>query len=402
MKRLLKEAKNSDDFNLFYTGRRTVWAAKVINRFMKRMVFLFKIRRIQQVYTHLKALNEEETCRNLRLHIRIFVANIRIKHEKFLIFRSIRLREIRQKLAILTVKNYYASNHLTYRILRKRIILYKRKFRINSSHQSKTFDYASTRDRMTSQSDSNSFFSGENFKGHADNLGNILECASITSTEFLELEKERKEKIHLGYLSYNIPKAKESESLLPFLYQKDMKDAVSPTNYYNSTVNMVNRMNEVSPKRFAPKRNRKMLPSIKKKSLANASPKKIVWDDEDPPNFTLPTASSSWNKKNEEEIPKIKKIPKRELRNNTSLFNSTITAMLKVKDPNERAKSHFRNSVAANFINNSFEKSRAVTRVKDRKQPEAVQNHLFNINFMSPCDFSTLKSKKVDTNNSII
>ncbi|OMJ75187.1 hypothetical protein SteCoe_25738 [Stentor coeruleus] len=81
LKKILKDIKKSDDYNLFYTGKRTVWAAGVINRFMKRIIFLLKIRRIEEVYKHLKSVKEAETCKNLRMDIRIFVANMRIKHD---------------------------------------------------------------------------------------------------------------------------------------------------------------------------------------------------------------------------------------------------------------------------------------------------------------------------------
>ncbi|OMJ94498.1 hypothetical protein SteCoe_2268 [Stentor coeruleus] len=396
--KIIEEAKVSGDNNLFYTGKKTIWAANVINRFMKRMIFLLKIRRLEQVFVHLKALKEAEACIYLRVYIRAFNANMMIKHEKFLRYRFIRLQEIRQNLAILSIKNYYQSSHINFRILRKRIILFKRRLKKNSSQQSKFFECASTRDRMTSQSELVSTSSNENFKAPVENLGNIIECASITSTEFLQMEKDRKDKITGGLLAYSVPKAKEPLPLLPFLYQKDMQEAISPNSYCNATFTVVNRMNQVSPRRFTPKRLRKALPVIDKKPPVKTLPKKLIWTREEQPNFSLPTASSAWGKKSEEDIPEAKPVvKKREHRYNTTLFNSTITAMLKLKDPNYRARSHFRSEMVEDIILCSYEKTRAVTRVKERPQASSSLDESLNLYFQSPCVYSETLASTVST-----
>lgn len=365
---------------------------------MKRMIFLLKIRRIEQVFLHLKALKEAEACKRLSVYIRVFNASMIIKNEFFLRYRSIRLQEIRQNLAILAIKNYFQSSHINFRILRKRIILFKRRLKKNSSQQSKYFENASTRDRMTSRSELVSASSNDNLKAPIENLGNIIECASITSTEFLQMEKDRMDKITFGLLSYNVPKAKEQLPLLPLLYQKDMQEAISPNSYCNATFTVVNRMNQVSPRRFTPKRLRKALPILNKKPPAKTLPRKLIWTREEQPNFSLPTASSAWGKKSEEDIPEEKPVAKkREPRYNTTLFNSTITAMLKLKDPNYRARSHFRSEMVEDIILCSYEKARAITRVKERPQVSSSLDESFNLYFQSPCVYSETLASTAST-----
>ena len=146
----------------------------------------------------------------------------------------------------------------------------------SGSVQDKTFDGLSTRDQFSTASEVVSNSSNENLR-NIDNLGHILECASMTSTEFLQIEKDRKEKIQNGKISYNIARAKEPISVLPLLYQKDIQEEIFPMkNYTQPTKANICRMSASMPKRQNPAYKKQKLPKIAQPILVKELPKKII------------------------------------------------------------------------------------------------------------------------------
>lgn len=380
---MLLETKEIEDHNFFYIGKKPLWAAKIINKFMKRMVILLKVRRIQAAYKSYLIIKEAEACKKLKDYLRIGYAYYQLKHRKFLRYRNIRVIEIRENLAIISIKKYFQLENLNYRTLRKRIIFYKRKQKFNSLQQDKNLDQASTKDQFSTYTDMYSMCSGDHLK-NVDNLGNIIECASITSTEYIKIQKERREKIDSATISYNVQKNKEKINLLPLLYQKDMLESISPSNnYFTITRAAATRISDITPLRFVHKKQAKKLPIIQITNQVKNLPKKIVWSIENPPNFTLPTASSSNGKK--EEIPIEKPATRKQNRENTTLFNQTITGTMKIKIPKERASSNARTQNSPEFISSSYDRNRAKTKLRERyRRPITSCDDSFCASYRSP------------------
>ena len=292
------------------------------------MLFLLKIFRIKKVYFHYLQLKQEEGEIGIRNGIRIGYCFMIIKWEKFLIYRKMRLEKIKENLAVLTVKQYYQINQLTFAQLLRRFKKYKRMLKMNKSssiQNYKTFDGTSTRECGSVRSDiftNNS--SNENLK-NVDNLKKILECASLTSTEYLQREEDRKQKIQNGKIAYNIPKAKEQITVLPYLYQKDILEDISPSCHYTiATSAVVSRMMNSYPKRQRPLKRKPPAPLVIQSP--KISPRKIIFTKEHLPNFTRPTISSSITIKVDDDYEKSHTV-RTSPRDNTTLFNQTFSGM---------------------------------------------------------------------------
>ena len=220
----------------------------------------------------------------------------------------------------------------------------------SGSMQSKG-DFYSTKDQSTNRSE---VFGGDSIPDlkNGEDLGNILECASLTSTEYLEIEKTRKEKIQFGMIAYNISKNKEPVPVLPYLYQKDIFEEHSPSRNYTLMTNcLISRMTSIQPKRQSP--NKKLpptrfsveLPSI---SITAATPKKIKFDNENRPNFTRPTASSMASRSPEDHYSQTPKTVS-SYREHTTLFNQTFSGMQKLAELKQRSISNHRKSILPDF-----------------------------------------------------
>ena len=307
------------------------------------MLFLLKIYRIQKVYLYFQRLKEEEGELKSKQGIRIGYCNQILRERKFEKYRKERLLQIKDNLALLVIKIYFKSNQLNFPNIMKRIKRYKRKLKMcasSSVHNEKAFDAYSTRDISTRSEVYTNNSSNENLR-NPDNLGNILECASLTSTEFLQIEQTRKEKIQNGIISYNIAKPKEIIAVLPYLYQKDIQEEVSPQCHYTiATTSLISRMLSSNPQRHNPRKKSLPLPAIQSPPKPSP-PKKLVFTNERLPNFTRATFSSDRSPRaenNEQDRIVVKNSP----REKTTLFNQTITTMQKAVIKKKRSISTYK------------------------------------------------------------
>lgn len=349
----MSDLKRSDERNLTFTGKKPQWAGFILTRFAKRLLFFFKIKRITKAYLYFKALREEEGCKTVRISIGMIYCKYLVSLEKFYKYRKNRLVEIHQKLALLTIKNFYRNNNLSFSLIMKRIKKFKRMLKMckSGSVHSKA-DFYSTKDHSTTRSEIFGGDSNADMK-NIDDLGNIIECASLTSTEYLELEQARKEKIQFGMISYNIAKNKEPLPVLPYLYQKDIIEEHSPSRNYEVMTNcLISRMSAISPKRQNPRKMpmRKFkveLPSI----IPLQTPKKIRFDNENLPNFTRPTASSMASRNPEEQTESSPKTVNY-YRENTTLFNQTFSYVQKLSDIKPSPLSSYKKTTPPYFSRN--------------------------------------------------
>lgn len=398
----MSEMKSSDNKNLFNTGKKPIWAAQVITKFMKKMLFLFKIGRIQRTYLILKMIKEEESMIGIKIGLRIIFNYKILKWKRFEKYREVRLKEIRKNVAILSVKIYYSSNQLSFRLLMRRFKKYKRAIRMHKSGSviPEKNEGLSTRDHISTRSDIFSNPSADNLK-NVDNLGGIVECASLTSTEFLKIEKTRKDKIHCGLIAYNIPKSKEPVAVLPYLYQKDMQEEVSPPcHYFTPTHALVNRISVTNPLRQSPiKKMLRQLPAISSYT-PKIEKRKLIFDKEHLPNFTRPTLSSSYGRSKEEENSEAYSI-KRSIRENTTLYNQTFSGMQKLLIPEKESLQNLKGKMSTDKVKNfhymGIEKNPRIQHVRAQTTVENIRR----IEAEKPClvalvpPFTSTLSKRV-------
>ena len=304
------------------------------------MLLLLKIRRIEKVYQFFQSIKEREAEFKLKVYSKNFFGLLKLKEIIFYHQRIEKIAIIRKNLALLVIKNYLNNNKLTVKGIRRKIHKYKRMMKAFKSSSA-----ISNREGSTKNTENYLNSSNENIKG--EDLGNILECASLTSTEFQMIEHEKQEKIKMSKVSYNVGKSKEPLSVLPYIYEKLIKDDIAPPKHHlNLTFCTTARMSEASPVRklqfHSPKfpNQPKRLPKIQKPGK-----RFFTYDVEDPPNYMRSTLCSSLDDRISlitETIPKKKPGPIDSiLREGSTLLNQTFAGYQRVNEP-KRSISNFR------------------------------------------------------------
>ncbi|OMJ84035.1 hypothetical protein SteCoe_14904 [Stentor coeruleus] len=268
--------KKNDDHYIFELGPKPQHAAIIIQRFVRNLLFKFKIRRIKRVYDILRAQKVEEIQNYIKKILRVFYSKHTIANIKFENFRSGRLQEIREKLSIISVKNYWRKVKFSFKIIMQKIRKYKRmkkneermrapsnkNLTVQGKHNNmlsqKKGDFLNVNDMGNNRNSRGSILDSDAESGSGDEDGKDakVETQSVASEINRKLEKERQAKISTSKVSYSIPKQKEPSNVLPYLYQKDILEGVSPPNHYISVTRATTfRMNDSNPKRFSPTRN---------------------------------------------------------------------------------------------------------------------------------------------------
>ena len=268
----VKNLKKSDDYYVYELGPKPQIAARMIQRFVKTLLFKFKIRRISRVYNLLRQQIVEEMDNKIRRYLRIFQSKAIISDMKFQVYKSNKLKQIRERVSIVSVKNFWRKSKFTFKIIMMKIKKTKRMLRNeqrikkpstanlsspkpgHSHYKGDLLTIQPVPNQISSKSslsinDFDSALSNEEGKAVKEDL------ESLTSEINRKLEQERQEKLSYVRLSYNLPKAKEPSNVLPYLYQKDIIEGVSPPSHYISTTRAsVFRMNDSNPKRLSPRR----------------------------------------------------------------------------------------------------------------------------------------------------
>lgn len=268
--------KKNDDHYVFELGPKPQHAALIIQRFVRNLLFKFKIRRIKRVYDILRAQKVEEIQNFIRKTLKVFYAKHTIANIKFEIFRSGRLQQIREKLSIISVKNYWRKCKFSFKIIMQKIRKYKRMKRneqrmkvpsnknltvpgkLASMSSQKKGDFLNVNDNGNNRNSRGSVLDSDAESGSGDEEGKDakVETQSVTSEINRKIEKERQARISTSKVSYSIPKQKEPANVLPYLYQKDILEGVAPPSHYISVTRATTfRMNNSNPKRFSPTRN---------------------------------------------------------------------------------------------------------------------------------------------------
>lgn len=269
VKTWVKNLKKSDDYYVYQLGPKPEIAAKMIQRFVKKLLFKFKIRRISRVYYALRAQIIEEMDNKIRRYLRIFQSKTIIAGIKFKIYKAKRLQQIREKVSIISVKNYWRKSKFTFKVIMQKIKRFKRmkknEERIKKASNANLLQVKQTakRGNFLSVHDSNIHGSSRNSLSYDDfdsgteneeGKEGENEVDSMTSEINRKLEEERQGILTNMRLAYNLPKAKDPLNVLPYLYQKDIIEGVSPPSHYISTTRAsVFRMNDVTPMRINPR-----------------------------------------------------------------------------------------------------------------------------------------------------
>lgn len=127
---LINDINSSHKKYLYLVGRLPIIAAITLQRAIRRHFFYLKIQRISKTYQVILFLKEQENYKKIRNLIPIFFAKDIIKGLKRERYVKKKLVAIRKKLCLITIKNYFAREKISWKIVRIRIRKYKRNMKM--------------------------------------------------------------------------------------------------------------------------------------------------------------------------------------------------------------------------------------------------------------------------------
>ena len=303
--KFVKEIEDSQKDYLYKVGRLPEIAAITLQRAFRRAFFYNKIIRICKTYKMLLMQKEMETYRKIRSILSILRSQMHIRHLKREKMVQNKLKAIKRKLALLSIKIIFKRERISWKIVKLRIKKFKRnlklpanksKIRRGSMRDSVTFDSSPIErlkieiisEKQTSKDPSPLHLPETISKDHLDpNLlkvnptkEDLHSCSSqesilTTTTEkesFLRaemlkrFEEERQVKIALGKISYNV-RDKDESRLLPYLRIATIPNYDMRKNLHNkSPVSLIkNNLHEKAPEVFDETKAKSAMPSKTKK-----------------------------------------------------------------------------------------------------------------------------------------
>lgn len=348
----VKLLKKSDDYYFFKLGSKPLKAAKLIQKNVRKFLFRQKMRRILDTYKKIRQQKVVQIKNCIRKYIRIFLGKKVISDLKFFNYRAERLIKIRQRLCILLMKAFWRKNKFTFKIVMTRIKKYKRmkknEERMKASKANLLQGKAEAGKKNggllgaglggTGYQSSRSSFYDDSELGSGDEEGKEVkeDVGSCTSEINKKLEAERQGKIAIAKVAYSIPKNKEPINVLPYLYQKDILEGVSPPSHHITTTRAsVFRMNDSNPRRQNPSilsshsSDPTKLAQIKPQTSATTRPKH---GQDGNPLYMKPTTAYKMSRWDAEAPGEDVEEPKKNIkpRDNSKVLSGTFTSMQKV------------------------------------------------------------------------
>ena len=257
--KFVQEIEDSQPIYLYEVGRIPEIAAITLQRAVRRRFFYKRIIRITKTYQILLMQKEMETYKKIRSVLPILYSKMHLRYLKREKFVQNKLKQIKFKLALLSIKSVFKREKISWKIVRLRIKKFKRNLKVpakktNIRRGSVAFDSPPiekprieiTLEKKISKDPSPSHVPETILKDQQDpNLlkvsptkGELHSCSSQESilttttekeayfrTEMLrKLEEERQAKIALGKISYNV-RDKEENRLLPYLRTSGIPDS---------------------------------------------------------------------------------------------------------------------------------------------------------------------------------
>ncbi|CAG9311578.1 unnamed protein product [Blepharisma stoltei] len=217
---IIQHRKRLTDFNIstmdteityqFYHSKQCNGAAIVIQEHYKRYLFKCKLQRLKRGYLHFCSDKKSQAERLIKRTIKIFISKIRVIEARVIYERNKKLREIRERLAILTIKDYWTKNNLQAKSIKRRFRHHKRRKTIEK--RDKDF----LEDPATSHHGSAELIFPQDFQNLLSEVREI-DLSSILGTKEIELSK----------ISYNVKSPKPKE-LTPIIH-RDKKRLYYPT-----------------------------------------------------------------------------------------------------------------------------------------------------------------------------
>ncbi|CAG9319540.1 unnamed protein product [Blepharisma stoltei] len=266
----LSDMKIHADVCLFHLGEKTENSAIKIQKAYRKHVIRKKLRIFQICFDLYCQDKKEQSLRFLRKSFRVIIAKLRVKSLIFEKFKKQKLKEIRENLAIFSIKSYWKHRKFTYKIMKDKISKYKqKKIAMQNKEMYQKFLLSLAKEKIK---DPNSPTSPRRILG-SDRYEEYDEESTINQDDLLNkdsedvfkearriqalLEKKIKEKIALGKLSYSVKplkvsdvKSKTKENQLRNIFERTFN---KKRNNYRSSTASSNARGRILPREHTPK-----------------------------------------------------------------------------------------------------------------------------------------------------
>ncbi|OMJ90988.1 hypothetical protein SteCoe_6559 [Stentor coeruleus] len=230
-KKITKELRIQTDICMLSLGTNTIPAIKCIQAAYRRYVFRKKLVVMQKCYELYLKEREEILCDFLRKVLLNYSCKIKRDYLAFLQYRIIRMVQIKENLAILTVKNFWRAKKLSFKILKEKFIKIKRRKAAMQNKEAYQKYLASLGGSSPSpkkdQKKVDSTTEGKNEEGNeAEKTSNPEDDEEFKEAQRIKdiIDRKIREKVAMSKLAYAIPDKKDEKMLLPMMQEKALNE----------------------------------------------------------------------------------------------------------------------------------------------------------------------------------
>ncbi|OMJ84098.1 hypothetical protein SteCoe_14850 [Stentor coeruleus] len=306
-----KQLNDLDDFSNYchmFVGKVAKTNAILIQKAYKRRLFLKKIQRISQVYYTFKTIKEEKAEKILKIYLKFFACTEKIELLKYLEYREIKLGKIRRKLSLIKIKQIIRREKINIRLIKFKIRKLKRSTTlIIPKHRERIRKYSSMSPTKVLATEGSFCIEKSIHENDLDKEEDDEQHTSATEKEEKEREKEkeramlaqleRKEKISLGFISYNVKRAKYK------FYRKIKKES------FDEFLKNSHGSRDIKNKILFDKLENKMMPINEIKKIPEKKRTKSYKINYKPDNYLRDTENFELHRFKPEGSLKLKKVP---------------------------------------------------------------------------------------------
>lgn len=248
----LKTMAKNDKFCLFFVGKKSKDSVIVLQKFFRRCLFMKKIRVLKIAFDQNEETREIARSKKFKLYFRMFDCKIKAKSAGEEKFFHIKLKKIRENLAIFRIKSLLTRIKLKLKNIRYRVKRYSKRFNMLPNMNANPFICPSpigSMDKVQLSEGKSPLMQGEEFVSLIDlNKEKTIEIDRYShSTEYyIAQDAQKKEKIEKGRIVYGI-KNKSPYNIFPLFSEHQHETRPQ------STKALTIRMNLANPVRTAPK-----------------------------------------------------------------------------------------------------------------------------------------------------
>ncbi|OMJ68705.1 hypothetical protein SteCoe_33777 [Stentor coeruleus] len=235
--KVVQELRIQTDICMLSLGTNTIPAIKLIQAAYRRYEFRKKLIIMRKCYELYLRQREEMICDFLRKAFLNYSCKIQRDHLAFLRYRVIRLEQIKENIAILTVKKIWRAKKLSFKIVKEKFIRIKRRKAAMQNKEAYQKYLASLggpnpapknqkKIQESGSKDSKNLTEGKAEDGEGEKLNNPEDDEEYKEAQRIKeiIDRKIKEKVATGKLAYAIPDRKDKKMILPMMQEKALNE----------------------------------------------------------------------------------------------------------------------------------------------------------------------------------